>query len=53
MVSAVVWVTAEARTGWLPSLEQWVQDLGLPQLCLRFDPWPGNCHMLLMQLKNF
>ena len=31
---------------------QWIKDLVLPLLWLRsllwhrFDPWPGNCHML-------
>ena len=36
----------------VPTVVQWVKELVLPQLwCrsqlwLRFDPWPGNFHML-------
>ena len=26
-------------------MEQWVKDLALLQLWLRFHPWPGNFHM--------
>ena len=45
-------------TGSSPSPAQWVKDLVLPQvwrrsqLWLRFDPWPGNFHMLLVWLKK-
>ena len=38
--------------------EQWVKDPALPQLwhrsqlLLRFDPWPGNFHMMWVQPKK-
>ena len=31
--------------GLIPGPEQQVKDPALPQLWLRFDPWPVNFHM--------
>lgn len=33
-------------SGSIPAPGQWVKKLALPQQWLRFDPWPGNFHML-------
>ena len=44
--------------GLIPSLVQWVKNLALPQLWhrsqlwLKFDPWPGNFHMLWWPKKK-
>ena len=40
--------------GSIPRQQQWVKDPALLQLWpkLRFDPWPGNFHMLWMQPKK-
>ena len=39
--------------GSIPGLAQWVKDLAMPQLQLRFDPQPGNFHMpWVWPLKN-
>ena len=41
----------------VPTVMQWAENLVLLQLRqklqlgLRFDPWPGNLHMLLVQQK--
>ena len=32
----------------VPAVVQWVRDMALPQLWLRFDPWPRKFHMLQM-----
>ena len=47
-LTAVAPVAVEA---WVLSPGAWysrLKDLALPQLWLRFNPWPGNCHMLLV-----
>ena len=33
-------------------MSQWVEDLVLSLLWLRFDPWPGNFHMLRARSKK-
>ena len=44
--------------GLSPGLTKWVKDSALLQLWCRlqlrlgFDPWPGNLHMLQVQLKK-
>ena len=32
----------------IPGLAPWVKDPTLPQLWLRFHPWPGHFHVLLV-----
>ena len=46
--TAVTWVIAEV---WVPSLAllSRLKDPALPQLQLRFDPWPRDFHMLWLQ----
>ena len=37
----------------VPIVAEWVKDLVvLLQLWLRFDPWPGNFHMLQVRLRE-
>ena len=36
----------------VPTVVQWVKDLALLQLWLRFNPWPGNFHMLWVWRKK-
>ena len=38
--------------GSVPSPAQWIKDLILPQLPLRFNPWPGNFYMPHLWLKE-
>ena len=33
-------------------MAQWVRDLALSLLWLRFDPWPRNFHMLQARTKG-
>ena len=36
----------------IPRPLQWLKDPVLPQLWLRFNPWPKNFHMLWMKKKK-
>ena len=38
--------------GSFPSPVQWIKDPALPQLWLKFNPWPGNFHMPWVRLKK-
>ena len=38
--------------GGVPAVVQWVKDLALPQLWLRFDPWSGNFLMPWVRPKQ-
>ena len=43
-VLSLQWLGPQEGCG-IPGLVQWVKDVVLPQLWLRFDPWPRNFHM--------
>ena len=47
--TAVAWVAAEGLVRSL-AWRSGLKDLVLPQLQLSFSPWPGNFHMLCVQL---
>ena len=53
-----IWHCLCSGTGLTPSPGQWVKDPALlqlwhrSQLQLRFDPWPSNFHIALLQPKK-
>ena len=49
--TAVAWVSVEALVQSLTHYSG-LKDLALPQLWLRFTPWPGNFHVLRVKNKT-